>query len=632
MAMVFSGDCPMSDRFTYCPELLAREPRDRAAKLFVEAMFDAGLMRPAASAKQLADAIQGDQIQPAPQSPARDVAAYSPGWHAASAGSALGMLLPLAAVVVGRKNIMRFAQRSAPSPLWSSSVLQTGVDGAAFHTLFVPSTHGESLLREKTTGAVASALTFSSIAQSGKVLNRFASGTARLDLAMHAASGAIGGTTSVFATSLLCEGRLPRTDDVAQSIYSFAALGMAMRGCQMKLGNHVRSTSEPAVETKLPSPASGNEWLSVRAEECAWQIEAPIAEARPTAPGSESSTCTSIVPYVETLRNRPVDTLRWHEGKEREQPSHERSKTELWDGGTLHWNGMLPETIQFGDGLTATFSYHSGPFGFKTMNRIQYSNGEASVLESGRWTGNVNSETRGLLSQRKGSLRFSDGVYNYSIFRSGESYSEICRSFFSTSSDISPDFYYQMSGHIRTLPTPLLRTLADRGQFIRLERLVIDRLPHLKEIQPPGYPAGSTYSQAGGIYVSNEGAALVAESVLSRNGRLSSTGLGTETLRHELGHAMDYAFDRPSEHQTFRQIYESDVAKIPQAERANLDYFLQSGSRGPEEVFAESFNIATTPSRYRARNEELFKANFPRSLEFVRHFLEVNAAQPARQR
>lgn len=106
----------------------------------------------------------------------------------------------------------------------------------------------------------------------------------------------------------------------------------------------------------------------------------------------------------------------------------------------------------------------------------------------------------------------------------------------------------EVSGGFAALVEDALAALpaADRALFLRhrqqveVVQSVVEARPELSGICPSGWPRGSTYENARGVYT--DGRALIAESFrLQQTGGNVLTTDGAYVLRHETGHAVDIA-------------------------------------------------------------------------------------------
>jgi hypothetical protein len=123
---------------------------------------------------------------------------------------------------------------------------------------------------------------------------------------------------------------------------------------------------------------------------------------------------------------------------------------------------------------------------------------------------------------------------------------------------------------------------------VKTGEVQIDKDPGLQNTRPSGYEEGQTYKNCGGMFRhGNE--IVICQLALSPNDDSEWTSLPDPvgTLRHELGHAVDYYLGSVSSTEDYKHIYLLEMAKIEDEDRHTLDYFLQADFRGPRETFAE---------------------------------------------
>ena len=153
--------------------------------------------------------------------------------------------------------------------------------------------------------------------------------------------------------------------------------------------------------------------------------------------------------------------------------------------------------------------------------------------------------------------------------------------------------------------------------------------------EPSGYPKGSTYEAARGLTeigpASQHQQIVMSEYYKNSDAPPQKSDDVENTFLHEVGHVVDqrmgtasYDWPRPDGN-SFSQAYSADLAKMPAAVRAELDYYIRqpkdgsSDLRAKSEAFAESFCIdenGTPPDR------KLFEKYFSHTLQEVRRLLK----------
>lgn len=157
-------------------------------------------------------------------------------------------------------------------------------------------------------------------------------------------------------------------------------------------------------------------------------------------------------------------------------------------------------------------------------------------------------------------------------------------------SEISADFRSELNEAISKMPDPVRKTLARAGVSIKTGHKIIDVQPDLAGIQPRGWPEGTTWDNADGVFFRAKNEVSVAEYYKPFWSQLyARTDRGAGTLLHESGHAFDAALGGASKQPSFVRMYSNDVANLSLDDIKLVPYYTQSGNAGPEEAFAEIF-------------------------------------------
>ncbi len=166
---------------------------------------------------------------------------------------------------------------------------------------------------------------------------------------------------------------------------------------------------------------------------------------------------------------------------------------------------------------------------------------------------------------------------------------------------------------INTLPSKIRNRMAKANIRIRTGELVSDISPKTKGVRPRGWTQGTTWDNADGFY-SGSGVpggtndVAVTEKYIRWGGPLPPGAKETSSftfripyiVRHEGGHGYDEAVGimragkRYSSSPAFKRAYKIDLANIKsprfKGDFEDVSYFVQPGSAGREETFAEVFN------------------------------------------
>ncbi|MBK9202612.1 MAG: hypothetical protein IPL73_09270 [Candidatus Obscuribacter sp.] len=213
--------------------------------------------------------------------------------------------------------------------------------------------------------------------------------------------------------------------------------------------------------------------------------------------------------------------------------------------------------------------------------------------------------------------RFADGTQNYSRDVSAEG-----KIVFTDSVGLkaevfggSQEFQQRAWDQIRKLPEAHRQLLATQGNRFALGGRVSDVDPSLRDVQPRGWPEGRTWDDADGAYMSGTKQIVVAESTRSGpSERIDGV------VRHEAGHAMDWALDRFSSSDEFKRAYKEDTDRFNEAQRREHRYLLQSNNAGRQETAAEVYAALQGASANPHHTEEILR-DFPATAALMRRRL-----------
>jgi hypothetical protein len=163
---------------------------------------------------------------------------------------------------------------------------------------------------------------------------------------------------------------------------------------------------------------------------------------------------------------------------------------------------------------------------------------------------------------------------------------------FNTHGSLLPEDVTDIRKAIEGLPRPVLDMLSRAGvKFAYAEKFSnFDSV--LASEAPRGWPAGMTWDNADGVYHPATKTILVCKTRRNYHSGdfvVSSRQIGV--LRHETGHAVDFAFPgmRISNTPDFQAAHQADLDAFPDNLRDRYNYYLQSGMAGMQEVIAETF-------------------------------------------
>lgn len=194
--------------------------------------------------------------------------------------------------------------------------------------------------------------------------------------------------------------------------------------------------------------------------------------------------------------------------------------------------------------------------------------------------------------------------------------------------ETSDEFQEEVLDAMATIPDNVQQHVLDRGGSVDAGAFVTEVKPSLKGVTPRGWSQGSTWDEAEGF--ANKNLAVVTELKRTSGGKtVVKSKRVPGVLRHEFGHVVDYSGgnilgQQVSQQQAFLDAYRKDVGtildRVTEREKSKLAYYLQSGSAGPSEAFAESFGVLYGGGAgywY----EESFRKAFPETLRFMRAYL-----------
>jgi hypothetical protein len=140
----------------------------------------------------------------------------------------------------------------------------------------------------------------------------------------------------------------------------------------------------------------------------------------------------------------------------------------------------------------------------------------------------------------------------------------------------------------------VLDRYAANGGKVKVGESIIKTVPRLATDAMRGWPPGMTWEHADGVYDTYSGTAVSCEYFKDYGDNLTAKSRrAAGTMLHELGHGLDERLEpnRPlSLAREFQDAYYKDAAAVKAAGlESRYSYYLQSGSAGSSEAFAETF-------------------------------------------
>jgi tetratricopeptide (TPR) repeat protein len=170
---------------------------------------------------------------------------------------------------------------------------------------------------------------------------------------------------------------------------------------------------------------------------------------------------------------------------------------------------------------------------------------------------------------------------------------------------------------LKAYPKELLKVVYDHGCRIYLTPTMIDKEPGLEHTTPPGYMEGHSFKDCPGMFYS--GGIVICEFTIGNGFDWEKTHDPIGTLRHELGHAIDWYLGQISETEEYKHAYLLDSGAInDDSTRNKLNYYMQKDTRGQHECFAElmAAKYGGRTGRENATNQ-LVEQSFPLTMKVI---------------
>lgn len=147
--------------------------------------------------------------------------------------------------------------------------------------------------------------------------------------------------------------------------------------------------------------------------------------------------------------------------------------------------------------------------------------------------------------------------------------------------DVSKEFGDKMRDGLKALPEEHLRVMALKKQAVVTGALVSDVMPELKGVRPRGWPAGSTWDNAEGLYAPKQKQIVMTEYRIDRETRkrIKARPETARILAHEAGHALDAAAigGRTTATQEYQDIYAKEIKEALKENGSSLRPFRLKG-------------------------------------------------------
>lgn len=200
---------------------------------------------------------------------------------------------------------------------------------------------------------------------------------------------------------------------------------------------------------------------------------------------------------------------------------------------------------------------------------------------------------------------------------------------------VGDDFRDEVNGAFAAFTPGTRRRLRENGSTIQAGHHITELDPSLRGVKPRGWTSGSTWDDAEGLYNNATRTAMVTEYVYTlthvagqrrRVRAFVRSSRATGVLRHEVGHALDRlpGGGFVSRSPEFLEAYRLDrqgIAGMESSAKSALSYYLQKGSAGPSEAFAEGFSRAFGGQGSGWQSRELWARAFPRVNAYIEAFI-----------
>jgi hypothetical protein len=151
-------------------------------------------------------------------------------------------------------------------------------------------------------------------------------------------------------------------------------------------------------------------------------------------------------------------------------------------------------------------------------------------------------------------------------------------------------FHQDVQNTINKYPPEVMNLLSQHHVKFAGVRKVTDEAPELAGQHPRGWPKGATWDDCDGVYDVSRNTIVVAyEHLNDWTGKWSQNISVDGVLRHETGHAFNYADNYLSNTPAFQTAHAADQAAMPPDAQKRLQYFLQAGGAGRDEACADTF-------------------------------------------
>ncbi len=184
--------------------------------------------------------------------------------------------------------------------------------------------------------------------------------------------------------------------------------------------------------------------------------------------------------------------------------------------------------------------------------------------------------------------------------------------------DLAPATIALVKDNLRRLPPAVQNLLIQRRTKICITTTLVDKFPALGNQEGRGYD-GHTYKACPGLFQNNT--LIICERLVNEGTNEVEAPMGpgmiSDTLYHEIGHAIDVCLYSLSAKEDYRHAYYLDIARIPPDAAGRLAYFMQKSLAGQQESFGEIAGVCLGAER----TAQDIRTYFPLTMSLIKEKL-----------
>ena len=186
-----------------------------------------------------------------------------------------------------------------------------------------------------------------------------------------------------------------------------------------------------------------------------------------------------------------------------------------------------------------------------------------------------------------------------------------------------PELISMLKEAFNHFPKGVRNLLASSGCKIYITPSTIEMDPRLQNTQPSGYEDGSTWKNCPG-YCHGRKVVICAYVMAHDESGWIAADDPLSTLRHEIGHEIDYLAGECSEREEYKHAFLLDLGGMDDETKQELAYYTQKAEHGLHESFAEITCdlLGGGATKKRIETQKLVVQNFPRSVKYVSQLIK----------